>query len=247
MCFAQYSGRLTVSRQIYYRKNVGNFGNEKSFHSFAAVMKVIEPQERIVSKAHELFMRYGIRSVSMDEVANHLGMSKKTIYQFYADKDALVEDVIDIEIAEKQKECMSHRKRSDNAIHEIFMATDMLLELLTHMNPALIFDLEKYHPVAFSKYNAHKNGFLFSLIRENIEWGKREGLYREEVLSDVMARFRLASVFLIFDPENFPGTKHSVAAIVSEVTDHFLYGMASPKGVKMIQKYRQQRQKNTTL
>jgi AcrR family transcriptional regulator len=62
----------------------------------------MEPQERIVSKAHELFMRYGIRSVSMDEVANHLGMSKKTIYQFYADKDALVEDVINIEITEKQ-------------------------------------------------------------------------------------------------------------------------------------------------
>ena len=58
----------------------------------------MEQQERIVNKAHELFLRYGIRSVSMDEIANHLGMSKKTIYQFYADKDALVEDVIDIEI-----------------------------------------------------------------------------------------------------------------------------------------------------
>ena len=51
----------------------------------------MEHQERILNKAHELFMRYGIRSVSMDEIANHLGMSKKTIYQFYADKDALVD------------------------------------------------------------------------------------------------------------------------------------------------------------
>lgn len=183
----------------------------------------------------------------MDEVANHLGMSKKTIYQFYTDKDALVEDVISIEIREKQVECEMHRKRSDNAIHEIFMATDMLLELLTHMNPALIFDLEKYHPAAFGKYNEYKNSFLFSLIRENIEWGKKEGLYREEVLADVMARFRLASIFLVFNPENFPHSKHSVATLVSEVTDNFLYGLASAKGVKMIQKYRQQRQKTTTL
>jgi AcrR family transcriptional regulator len=203
----------------------------------------MEPQERIVSKAHELFMRYGIRSVSMDEVANHLGMSKKTIYQFYADKDALVEDVITIEITEKQVECKQHRQKSENAIHEIFMATDMLLELLTHMNPALIFDLEKYHPKGFKKYNEHKNSFLYSLIKENIEWGKKEGLYREEVLSDVMARFRLASVFLVFNPDLFPNGKHSVPVIVSEITDNFLYGLASPKGQKLIQKYKQQRQK----
>ncbi len=58
----------------------------------------METQERILTKAHELFMRYGLRSVSMDEIANHLGMSKKTIYQFYTDKDALVEGAIDIEI-----------------------------------------------------------------------------------------------------------------------------------------------------
>lgn len=211
------------------------------------IMKIMEPQERIVSKAHELFMRYGIRSVSMDEVANHLGMSKKTIYQFYADKDALVADVINIEVNEKQVECKMHRQRSENAIHEIFMATDMLLELLTHMNPALIFDLEKYHPAAFKKYNEHKNSFLYTLIRENIDWGKREGLYRDEVMSDVMARFRLASVFLIFNPENFPNSKHSTSTLVSEITDNFLYGLASVKGQKLIQKYKQQRLKTTTL
>jgi AcrR family transcriptional regulator len=207
----------------------------------------MEQQERIVKKAHELFMRYGIRSVSMDEVANHLGMSKKTIYQFYTDKDALVEDVINIEITEKQVVCKMHRQKSENAILEIFMATDMLLELLTHMNPALIFDLEKYHPKAFRKYNEHKNSFLYTLIKENIEWGKKDGLYREEILADIMARFRLASVFLIFNPDIFPGGKHSLPAIVSEITDNFLYGLASPKGQKLIQKYKQLRQKTTTL
>ena len=207
----------------------------------------MEPQERIASKAHELFMRYGIRSVSMDEVANHLGMSKKTIYQFYADKDALVEDVINAEVHEKQCECRVHRDKSENAIHEIFMATDMLLELLTHMNPALIFDLEKYHPKAFKQYNDHKNSFLYTLIKENIEWGKREGLYREEILSDIMARFRLASVFLVFNPDAMPTGKHSLPAIVQEITDNFLYGLASAKGQKLIQKYKQQRLKTTTL
>ena len=203
----------------------------------------MEIQERIVGKAHELFMRYGIRSVSMDEVATHLGMSKKTIYQFYADKEALVEDVIEIEVSANQAECTIHKEKSENAIHEVFMAVDMLLELLTKMNPAVIFDLEKYHPIAFKKYNDYKNNFLYALIKENIEWGKKEGYYREEVQADIMARFRLASIFLIFNPDLFPHGKHSLPVLVTEITDNFLYGLATVKGQKLIQKYKQQRQK----
>jgi hypothetical protein len=102
-------------------------------------------------------------------------------------------------------------------------------------------------PKAFKKYNDHKNSFLYSLIKENIEWGKKEGLYREEILADIMARFRLASVFLVFNPEVFPGGKHALPAVVSEITDNFLYGLASAKGQKLIQKYKQQRQKTITL
>ena len=202
----------------------------------------MEPQERIVNKAHELFMRYGIKSVSMDEVANQLGMSKKTIYQFYADKDALVEDVIDIEINNSQLECTQHKKRSENPIHEIFMAVDMLLELLTKMNPTVIFDLERYHPKAFKKYNEYKHKFLYTIIKENLDSGKRDGLYREEIQADIMTRFRLASIFLVFNPDLFPMGKNSLPAVITEITDNFLYGLATAKGHKLIQKYKQQRQ-----
>ena len=80
----------------------------------------METQERIVMKAHELFMRYGIRSISMDEIATQLGMSKKTIYQYYADKDAIVDSVINIEIGVNESECCKQKDLCDNAIHEIF-------------------------------------------------------------------------------------------------------------------------------
>ena len=206
----------------------------------------MEPQERIVNKAHELFMRYGIRSVSMDEVANHLGMSKKTIYQFYTDKDALVEDVIELQITANQSECNMHKLKSENAIHEMFMAVDMMLEVLTNINPNVIFDLEKYHPKAFKKHTEFKNKFLYSIIRQNLDWGKEEGLYREDINAEIMARFRLASTFLIFNPELFPHGKHSIPAIITEMTDNFLYGLATAKGQKLIQKYKQQRLKTIT-
>ncbi len=207
----------------------------------------MDQQTRIVNKAHELFLRYGIRSVSMDEVATQLGMSKKTIYQFYADKDGLVSDVIDIEIEKSQSCCTDQHKKSENAIHEIFMAVDMLHDTLHKMNPAVIFDMEKYHPKAFLKYTTYKNKFLFSIIRDNMERGKKEDLYRTEIDAEVMARFRLASVFLVLNPELFPlGKNMSLSSVITEITDNFLYGLATSKGQKMIQKYKQQRQKSIT-
>jgi AcrR family transcriptional regulator len=223
------------------KKDNGNFGTLKSFHSFAPL--IMEAQERIVGKAHELFMRYGVRSVSMDEVANQLGISKKTIYQFYADKDALVDDVIDIELGKSERNCFLHKERSENPIHEIFMALDMLLEMLTQMNPTLIFDLERFHPRAFKKYSEYKNKFLYSVIRENLDAGKAQGLYREEINADILARFRLASIFNTFNPEWLPMGKHTLPAVITEITDNFLYGLATSKGQKLIQKYKQQRQK----
>ncbi len=192
-------------------------------------------------------MRYGIRSVSMDEIANHLGMSKKTIYQFYTDKDALVEDVINIIINENRTDCVLHKQQSENAVHEIYMAMDMVVEKLGGINPAVIFDLEKFHPNSFTKYSDHKNKFLYAMIRENLDWGKREELYREEIQSDIIARFRLASIFMLFNPEVFPLGKHSLPTLITEVTDNFLYGLATAKGQKLIQKYKAQRQKTITV
>lgn len=207
----------------------------------------MEAPDRIIQKAHELFMRYGIRSVSMDDVANHLGISKKTIYQFFADKDALVEAVMDLEIAQSQEESQCHKGKSDDAIHEMFLAMEMVLEIVSKVNPAVIFDMEKYHPKAFKKHKDFKNNFLYSVIKENLEWGRKEGLYREEIESDILSKFRLGSMFMIFDNELFPHGKYKLTDIVKEMTDNFLYGLATPKGVKLIQKYKQSNTKTITV
>ncbi|HCL06977.1 MAG TPA: TetR/AcrR family transcriptional regulator [Chitinophagaceae bacterium] len=203
----------------------------------------METQERILIKAHELFMRYGLRSVSMDEIANHLGMSKKTIYQFYADKDALVEGAIGIEIDKSKTDCTGFREESENAIHELMLTVDRALEMLKHMNPSVMFDLEKYHPKAYRKFLEHKNKFFYELIKSNLEWGIKDELYRSEIDVEILTRFRLATIFLMFDTESFPPSKFTAAQIIAEITDNFLYGMASAKGLKMIQKYKQQRLK----
>src|SRR5215471_4248511 len=105
----------------------------------------MEVKERIMVKAEELFMQYGIRSVSMDDIANSLGMSKKTLYQYYADKDELVVAVVAAHIEGMQEDCASCRKDARDAIHEIFITMERIMQEFNNMNPMLLYDMEKFH------------------------------------------------------------------------------------------------------
>ena len=201
----------------------------------------MEVQERIRQKADELFRRYGIRSVTMDEIATQLGMSKKTIYQYYADKDQLVDAVAVDEINYSQECCMRDAEVSANAIEEIFRVMEFVEVMFRNMNPSMLHDLEKYHPLGYRKFLEHKNKFLFDMIRKNIERGIAEELYRPEIDIEIMARYRIESMMLLFKPEIFPTTKFNLVKLHQEILEHFLYGLATLKGYKLILKYKQQR------
>src|SRR5512141_1922161 len=145
----------------------------------------MEAKERILVKANELFNRYGIRSVSMDDIAAHLSMSKKTLYLYYTDKDELVNAVFDIALTTNKSNCLECTKKGENAIHEIFLSFDIMEEMLKTMNPSVLFDMQKYHPSAFKKFDDFKNSFLYKIIKANLDRGVKEELYREEIDTDI--------------------------------------------------------------
>lgn len=203
----------------------------------------MEAKERILAKSQELFNRYGIRSVSMDDIAAQLGMSKKTLYQYYVDKDELVNAAFEAEINANRDQCMMCTKMGENAIHEVFLSFDMVEELLRTMNPAVLFDMQKYHPTAYKKFQDFRNQFLYKIIRTNLERGVKEELYRPDIDTDILSRYRIHTVFLSFDTDVFPTNKTNLLKIEQQLIEHFLYGLATAKGEKLIQKYKQQRTK----
>jgi AcrR family transcriptional regulator len=203
----------------------------------------MDPKERILVKSHELFNRYGIRSVSMDDIAAQLGMSKKTLYQYYTDKDELVNAVFDVVLTTNKTQCLECSKQGDNAIHEVFLSFDMVEEMLKTMNPSLLFDMQKYHPSAFRKFEEFRNGFLYKIIRANLERGIEEELYREDIDTDTLSRYRLHSVLLSFNPDVFPTNKTNLVYIEQQLLEVFLFGVSTSKGQKLIQKYKNQRTK----
>jgi AcrR family transcriptional regulator len=201
----------------------------------------MEIQERIKHKADELFRRYGIRSVTMDEIATQLGMSKKTIYQYFSDKDQLVDAVAVEEISFSQDCCMKDMAASENAIDEIFRVMEFVEVMFRNMNPSMLYDLEKYHPAGYKKFLEYKNKFLFDMIKRNLERGIKEELYRPEINVEIMTRYRLESMMLAFNGEIFNPSKFNLVELQKEIIEHFLYGLATMKGYKLILKYKQER------
>lgn len=201
-------------------------------------------KERIQQKAKELFLRYGFRSVTMDEIAGQLGASKKTLYHFFADKDELVEAVMENEMHCMQDECIKQLHEAENAIEELFRDMDMMEDMMGALNPQLLFDLEKFYPRTFEKLKKHKHGFMLDVIKKNLQRGIKEELFRSDMNIDIIARFRLESGFIVFNKDIFPYGKYSLMKVAFEIYHHYLHGITTPKGKRLIDKYIHQREKN---
>jgi TetR/AcrR family transcriptional regulator, cholesterol catabolism regulator len=205
----------------------------------------METRERILLKAQDLFQRFGIRSVTMDDIANQLGMSKKTIYQFFADKHELVDAVAGVQIEDNQCKCKEGRVHAKNAIHEVFLTIDMMQQMLSNISPSVFYDLEKFHPKTFSRFLEHRNKFLLKTVKVNLEWGISEELYRPDINIDILTKLRLETMFLPFDQAVFPQKQYNLLEVQKETLVHFLHGVATAKGHKLIDKYKQERLNET--
>ncbi len=201
-----------------------------------------DTKARIQKAAHDLVMQYSIRSVSMDDIAANLGMSKKTIYQYFKDKDELIEAVVDDVIRTNQCTCNDDRDNADNAIHEIFLVMEMMVVMFKAMNPSILFDMQKYHPAAFRKFQQHRNEYLYNICIQNIQRGIKEELYRPELVVDILARYRVETMFIPFNPEFQRNLKYNLLEIEEQIIIHFLFGLVTLKGYKLVLKYMEQRE-----
>ena len=199
---------------------------------------VMETKERIIEQAKNLFLKLGIRSVSMDDICSHLAISKKTLYQHFADKDELVDMVLQGQISGMQAETMECCTESDNAIQEVIKTMEMLVKHFTSMNPVVLFDLQKFHLNAFNKFKDHKYQFTLEIISNNLKRGIAEGLYRSDINVDILSKFRLESLEIAFNVEVFPTNRYNLVEVSIAIIENFLYGLATEKGFALIEQYK---------
>ena len=194
-------------------------------------------RERIIKEAYKLFWRYGIKSVTMDDIAKDLGISKRTIYQHFPDKEAIVILVVKQELETQQ--CQMDKMDEDklNPIAQMIQGADYMRISLAHMNPVVFHDLKKYHPLAWEMFHQYKHEYIIKEIRENLVEGVEAGLYRKEINVDMLSILRVEQVLMAFDPTVFPADRFNMMNIQMEFVKHFLHGILTPRGLEYYTKY----------
>jgi AcrR family transcriptional regulator len=187
-------------------------------------------KERIVKSAFSLFWRYGIKSVTMDDIARELGISKRTIYQHYSDKEAILKMVIQEELSSQQCDMEQLDEITDNPIDQMIQATDQMRTAMAHMNPALLYDLKKYYPESWGLFQAYKHEFILKGIRDNMVRGIAEGYYRPDIDVEVLSLLRIGEFEIAFDPSIFPPDKFHMMLVQMQFVHHFLRGILTEKG-----------------
>jgi len=190
-----------------------------------------EELKNILLKARELYMKYGIKSITMDDVARELGISKKTLYQYVTDKDDLVGKFIDNEIAIRQEEICKCFRIGLNAVEELFEISIFMNKLMRDQNPTTEYDLKKYYPQHFQKtVNARREG-VFNYILLNLKKGIKEGLYRKEMNREVIAKLYLWRIENSQISELFTSEEFSSFKLFVELLTYHVRGIATEKGI----------------
>jgi len=181
-------------------------------------------------------MKYGIKSITMDDVAIELGISKKTLYQYVNDKDDLVGKFIDNEILLRQEEICRCFNSEFNAIEELFEITIFMNRFLKDQNPATDHDLKKYYPHHYDKMVKTRRERIFSYILMNLKKGKEEGLYRENLNSEIIAKLYLSRVECIHLNDLFTVEEFTSAKLFMELLVYHVRGIASEQGIIVLDK-----------
>ena len=198
----------------------------------------MEIKDRILNHAQTLFMRNGIKSVSMDDIAADMAMSKKTLYKWFENKDQIVVAVMTQRLHLVQCDCTVVAGGAADAVEEMLLLSKWADEQFSGIHPGIFNDMKKYHPAAWDLFKSHKNTFILDQITRNLRRGMAEGLFRPDLDVEVLARLSLAQIELAFDSELYPAAQFSPTRVNRVFDEHFLLGVASLKGHKLFNHYR---------
>ena len=190
---------------------------------------------RIIESALNLFMRDGVKTVNMDDISSFMGISKKTLYQYVNNKADLVEKAFRLYQSRILGVISNIQEKNENAIDELFKIDEKLCLMLKNRPPRLINNLKKYYPNVWEILDEIKKKHLFTCITENMDRGKEQELYRNEVNSNIIAKLMMNTVDALVDDATFPHTQYDFKSLLKENRIYHIRGIATDKGIKYLE------------
>lgn len=194
-------------------------------------------KDRIISEAGQLFGRYGIRSITMDSLAEEMGISKRTIYENFKDKDTLLIEVISYFKERQMTEVERFFRDSENSIEAFFKVMNSMINTMKQLNPLFFHDMKRYHPEIFNKLQDHGDIRDHSITRRMFEEGQSQGIIREDLNLEVL-NFTLHELFNLFTPDSaLTRMGYDRGELFDNIIMPYLAGISTEKGRKLIEQY----------
>ena len=197
----------------------------------------MEELAKILDAAELLFRKYGIRSVTMSDIAAQLGMSKKTLYQYIENKNELVEKILKKYIENEKLMCNQAADTAEDALQEMFSISIQVQRNIENMNPSLLFDLRKYHFEVWQLFEQHRKEFILSIMKNNLKRGIEEDIYRKDMDTEIISRIHIGTINIFSDDELLPPDQFPRPLLHKEFVLYHLYGIVSKKGRELMSDY----------
>jgi len=200
----------------------------------------MEILSKILSASVELFTQYGFKTITMDDIARRAGISKKTLYQHFANKQEVVSESVTWYKNHMCEKAIASAEQSENAVEAMVRLMEMMDQTYRRINPLAMLELQRFFSEAYFLFREKLVVQDVEMMRDNILRGIKEELFREDVNADLMARFHIETALMMFQSNLLINDRYDLHFVSQEIMEHFLYGLMTPKGEKLYHKYKNQ-------
>ena len=197
-----------------------------------------ETRIRILEGAYELFFSYGLKSITMDDIARHLGVSKKTLYLFFKDKNEIVMAFMTDNLEKNKQNLLKISDNAADSVQEVIGIMKHFGAMFSRINPRVFYDLQKYFPECWKIFREFKEHQMIDMIEKTLRKGIKEGVFRGDLNIKIIAKLRVEQIEMSMNPLIFPPDKFHIAEVHVTMLELFLHGIASAKGHALIDKYK---------
>lgn len=191
-------------------------------------------KENILKKSGEIFQKLGFKSVTMDDIANELGISKKTIYKYYKNKVELVDEAVSYIHKSIHNSILCVCDKGYNAIQENYEIKKMFKNMFKNSDDSPMYQLQKYYPKTFDKIISNEFSMFKECISKNLEKGISEGLYQKNLDIDLTAKFYFALVMSVHNSNLYTYNRNTINKLELKVLEYHTRAIATEKGLKTL-------------
>ena len=187
--------------------------------------------QNILSGTREFILKSGIRQLNMANLAKHLALGENDLLQWFPNQDSLVEKILEFERSSFKSIFDENNFEETNAIEILMIVSKAMSTRFLELAPSVTFDLKALYPEIYRHHIEQRIEFIFMKMKINIEKGIRQGIYREDLSIELLARLYISRLIDLHNPDFFPPEKFSFKVLYEVMIDHFIRGIANDEGL----------------